>query len=91
MKDSAKGLTGTALTWLLTIEQTNEIFELVQIILATIVSAVTLAYIIYKWYKRATDKNSDGGNKITKDEIEDLGKEITKFKEEQENGNKDKR
>lgn len=91
MKDELKGVIGSGITWLTTISQTNEIFELVQIILATIVSAVTLAYIIYKWYKRATDKNSDGGSKITKDEIKDLGKEIAKFKEEQENGNKDKR
>ncbi len=89
MKDDAKGVIGSALTWALSINQINEVFSLIQIILATIVSAVTLAFIIYKWYKRATSEDSDGGSKITKDEIENLGEEIEKYKEEQTNGNKD--
>ena len=87
MKDEVKGIIGSGITWLTTISQTNEIFELVQIILASVVSLVTLAYIIYKWYKKATDKNSDGGSSITKEELKDLGKQITKFKEEESNDN----
>lgn len=89
MKDDAKGVIGSALTWALSIGQVNEIFSLVQIILASIVSVVTLAYIIFKWYKRVTSEDSDGGSKITKDEISELGKEIAKYKEEKDNGDKD--
>lgn len=89
MKDDAKGVIGSALTWALSINQINEVFSLIQIILATIVSAVTLAFIIYKWYKRATSADSDGGSKITKDEIEELGKKIKNYKEENQNGNSD--
>ena len=86
MKDEVKGIIGSGITWLTTISQTNEIFELVQIILASVTSLATLAYIIYKWYKKATDKNSDGGSSITKGELKDLGKQITKFKEDENHG-----
>ena len=88
MKDDAKGVIGSALTWALSINQINEVFSLIQIILATIVSGVTLAFIIYKWYKRATSEDSDGGSKVTLDEITELGKEIKEYKEENQNGNK---
>ena len=67
MKDSAKATIGSCLTWVTTIAQTNEIFQLIQIILASIVSVITIAFIIYKWWKSAT---ADG--KITKEEIDDL-------------------
>lgn len=71
MKDSAKAIGGSCLTWVTTIAQTNEIFQLIQIILASIVSVVTIAFIIYKWWKSAT---ADG--KITKEEIDDLFNKI---------------
>ena len=76
MKDEAIGSTGSLLSWVLTFTQTNEIFALIQIIASTIVSIVTLGYILYKWYKKATE---DG--KITKEEVEELGEEIKNYKE----------
>lgn len=76
MKDEAIGGTGSILSWVLTITQTNEIFALIQIIASTIVSIITIGYILYKWYKKATE---DG--KITKDEVEELGNEIKKYKD----------
>ena len=76
MKDEAIGGTGSILSWVLTITQTNEIFALIQIIASTIVSIITIGYILYKWYKKATE---DG--KITKDEVEELGNELKKYKD----------
>ena len=76
MKDEAIGSTGSLLSWGLTFTQTNEIFALIQIIASTIVSIVTLGYILYKWYKKAKE---DG--KITKEEVEELGEELKNFKE----------
>ena len=77
MKDEAIGGTGSILSWVLTITQTNEIFALIQIIASTIVSIITIGYIIlYKWYKKASE---DG--KITKDEVEELGNELKKYKD----------
>lgn len=76
MKDEAIGGTGSILSWVLTITQTNEIFALIQIIASTIVSIITIGYILYKWYKKATE---DG--KITKDEVEELGNELKNFKD----------
>lgn len=76
MKDEAIGGTGSILSWVLTITQTNEIFALIQIIASTIVSIITIGYILYKWYKKASE---DG--KITKDEVEELGNELKKYKD----------
>lgn len=84
MKDEAIGGTGSLLSWVLTFTQTNEVFALIQIIASTIVSVVTLFYILWKWYKKATE---DG--KITADEVEELGEELKEFneKENKKNGN----
>lgn len=71
MNDNAKAIGGSCLTWVTTIAQTNEIFQLIQIILASIVSVLTIAFIVYKWWKSA---KADG--KITNDEIEDLFNQI---------------
>lgn len=76
MKDEAIGGTGSILSWVLTITQTNEIFALIQIIASTIVSIITIGYILYKWYKKASE---DG--KITKDEVEELGNELKNYKD----------
>lgn len=71
MKDEATGVVGSSISWVLTITQANEIFELIQIIFSCLVSFITIIYIIYKWYKRASE---DG--KITTEEIEELKKEV---------------
>ena len=66
-RPEAGGYIGSSITTLLAAVQTNEIFQLVEIILACISFVITISYTIYKWYKNA---KSDG--KITSDEIEDL-------------------
>lgn len=72
----AAGSTGTAIETVLAASQTNEVLRAIQIVLSIITFLVTLAYTIWKWYKKATDDNSDGGKKITKDEIDDLMNDI---------------
>lgn len=71
MKEDIIGGAGSGGMWILTAVQTNEIFQLVQIILSCVVSLVTILYIVWKWWKKA---KADG--KITAEEIEELEKEI---------------
>ena len=65
------------------ITQTNELFQLIQIIIGCISGAVVLAYTIWRWYKNA---KKDG--KITEDEVDDLFEQITK-KEDSEDEHRD--
>ena len=62
-----------------TVAQTNEVLQTIQIIISCVAGAFAIAYTIWKWYKKATSKDSPGGEKITKEEIGDL---ITDVKEE---------
>ena len=62
-----------ALETLLTVSQTNEVFQTIQIIISALAGAVALAYTIWRWYRNA---KKDG--KITEDEVDDLFEEITK-------------
>ena len=71
MKEDIISGAGSGGMWILTAVQTNEVFQLVQIILSCVVSLVTILYIVWKWWKKAS---ADG--KITKEEIEELEKEI---------------
>ena len=72
------GLTGTGIEAILAATQTNEILQVVQIVLAIISFLVTIIYTFWKWYKNATREDSDGGKKITKNEVSDLIKDIKK-------------
>lgn len=76
------GTGGTTIETVLAVSQTNEILQTIQIILACITFAVTIGYTVYKWYKRATSKDSKGGEKITKEEfgelLEDVKEEVDK-------------
>lgn len=65
-----------------TVAQTNEVLQTVQIIISCVAGAFAIAYTIWKWYKKATSKDSPGGEKITKEEVGDL---ITDVKEEASN------
>lgn len=56
-----------------TVSQTNEVFQTIQIIISALAGAVALAYTIWRWYKNA---KKDG--KITNDEVDDLFDQITK-------------
>lgn len=56
-----------------TVSQTNEVFQTIQIIISALAGAVALAYTIWRWYKNA---KKDG--KITEDEVDDLFEQISK-------------
>ena len=51
--------------------QTNELFQLISLILTCLATAISLIYTIVLWYKKA---KADG--KITKEEIEELEEKI---------------
>ena len=57
---------------MVTVSQTNEVFQTIQIIISALAGAVALAYTIWRWYRNA---KKDG--KITEDEVDDLFKQIT--------------
>ena len=71
-----------ALETVVTVSQTNEVFQTIQIIISALAGAVALAYTIWRWYKNA---KKDG--KITEDEVDDLFDQITK-KEDSDDGNR---
>lgn len=58
---------------MVTVSQTNEVFQIIQIIISALAGAVALAYTIWRWYRNA---KKDG--KITEDEIDNLFEQITK-------------
>ena len=62
-----------ALETVVTVSQTNEVFQTIQIIISALAGAVALAYTIWRWYKNA---KKDG--KITEDEVDDLFDQINK-------------
>ena len=68
---------------MVTVSQTNEVFQTIQIIISALAGAVALAYTIWRWYRNA---KKDG--KITEDEVDDLFKQITK-KEDSEDEHRD--
>lgn len=86
--DEIVGFIGTGVSTALTISQANETFQTVQIVLSCICFVVTIAYTIWKWYKKATSKDSPGGEKVTKEEINGLFNNLAdnlKKEEEKEN------
>ena len=72
MKDNILSAIGSVSSWVLTMAQTNEAFQLIMLILSILSTLFTIAFTFYKWYNKAKE---DG--KITKDEIEDLTKDIS--------------
>ena len=79
------GVTGTAVETILAVNQANEVLQTVQIILACVTFVITAAYTIWQWYRKAKSKDSDGGEKITPDEVDDL---IDDLKENTKHGNR---
>lgn len=78
MKEEAVGITGSGISWILTAIQNDTILSYINTISAILASLVTIAYIVWKWYKKA---KQDG--KITKDEVEDLFDDLKDFKDEE--------
>ena len=76
------GYFGSIFTAAMSTIQTNEIFQIIEVVLASISFVVSIAYTVYKWYLKA---HEDG--KITKDEVKDLvddvKDEIDKHKKEE--------
>lgn len=70
MKDKL-AIIGNCFTYLITVIETNQLFQLISLILSIVTSLVIIGLKIYSWYKAA---KADG--KITKDEIKDLTTEI---------------
>lgn len=62
---------GTGTTWILTALQTEKLLSYVNLILAILTTLITMAYTIWKWYKKASQ---DG--KITEEELEELKDDI---------------
>lgn len=63
---------GNTLTYLFTTMQTNEIFQIIELVLSILTSLCIIFFKILTWYKKAKE---DG--KITKEEIEQLGEDIS--------------
>lgn len=70
------GAGGTVIEAVLAASQSNEILQAIQIILSIITFVLTILYTIWRWYKNATDENSDGGKKITKKEVDELVNDV---------------
>lgn len=66
------GYLGSTFTATLAVVQTNEVFQIIEVILACISFALSIAYTIWKWHKRAKSEGSDGGSNITKKEVDEL-------------------
>lgn len=67
MKNFNIGFITTPIAAILTMAQTDQILQYIQIGLTIICAIVTIAFTIYKWYKSAS---ADG--KITQDEVDEL-------------------
>lgn len=71
MKENITAFAINGFTYILTALQTNHVMQIVQLVLSIIGTIVTLAFTIYKWYKKA---KSDG--KITYEELNELEEEV---------------
>ena len=80
--DEIVGFTGSGISTVLTITQTNEVFQTVQLIFSILAFLVTIAYTVWKWYKKA---KQDG--KITPEEVEELFDNLKNNINEEENKN----
>lgn len=79
--DEIVGFVGLGISTVLTITQTNEVFQLVQLIFSILAFLVTIAHTFWKWYRNA---KKDG--KITPQEVDELFENLKEnIKEEKEN------
>lgn len=56
----------------------EEVLSMVMIVIAIISGLLSIAYTSYKWYKRVTSENSDGGKKVTSKELFEGFNEVSK-------------
>ena len=76
--------------------EVNVVLSSISAVVAILAGLISILYTIKKWYDRVTRKDSDGGKEITFKEIlegvEEVGKEVKKFKKEDDSdGGKGKR
>lgn len=88
MKTSALEWGGCGVAAVLTVVQTQAIFQIVSLILTCVTTAVTLGFTIYKWYK---DSKKDGkidsnelqqGINIVKDGVDKINNIVSSVNEE---------
>lgn len=85
-KETFTAMIGTGLSAIGTGMQTNEVLEMISLIITIVGAVLTLAMSLYTWYKNA---KADG--KITKDELKDASKIVqNSFDEINDALNKDK-
>ncbi len=76
--------TGSVIGTITTALQTDEVLRYVQLILTILSTLFAIAFTIYKWHKKA---NEDG--KITKEEVKELGDDLTEILGDKEKEKKD--
>lgn len=81
--DELVGFGGTVFGGIMTAIQANEVLQIVQAILTVIGLLVTIAYTIWKWYRKASE---DG--KITKEEVDELMENLNDVKEKKDDSDK---
>lgn len=74
---------GNGVQYILTVAQTNEVFQLVELILSILTTLFILSINIYAWWKKA---KADG--KISEEEVEELKGIVEEGKEKLEDINK---
>lgn len=71
MKEEIVGIAGSGFSWILTALQNDSVLQYINTICSILATLVTIAYIVWKWWKKA---KQDG--KITKDEVDELFDEL---------------
>lgn len=71
---------GCGISTVLTAVQTQELFQIISLILTCIATLVTIAYNIYKWYKKAAEDKKIDENEL-KEGIDVIKDSIDKIKE----------
>ena len=82
--DEIVGFGGTLFGTIMTAIQANEILQIIQAILTVIGLFITIAYTIWKWWRKA---KADG--KIEEEEVDELMEDLKDIKEDTKNGNRD--
>ena len=79
--DEIVGFGGSLFGTVMTAFQANEVLQIIQAILTVLGLLITIAYTIWKWYKKA---KADG--KITEDEVDELMDDLNNIKEDKKDG-----
>lgn len=75
---------GNVFSYILSAVQTNEVFQIISMVLSVLTSLVILSYKVWSWFKEA---KKDG--KIDKEEVDQLGEILEDTKKDLEDKSKD--